>query len=151
MISDLSCIVIIRGLPTPEAAKRKRLLKYIYEHIVKSLEKWQRQSIFRFRWTRMTFAAVSALFGSSLLAALKSASGNLMAILAYLVMNILLQCASTATSRTCVSCPLTIHHSHTRLLIAASTTSASTSLLLVALTTISSTDQDKHTSLQFQR
>ena len=35
MISDLSCIVIIRGLPTPEATKRKRLLKYIYEHIVK--------------------------------------------------------------------------------------------------------------------
>lgn len=35
MVSDPSCIVIIRGLPTPEAAKRKRLLKYVYEHIVK--------------------------------------------------------------------------------------------------------------------
>lgn len=35
MVSDLSCIVIISGLPTPEASKRKRLLKYVYEHIVK--------------------------------------------------------------------------------------------------------------------
>lgn len=35
MVSDPSCIVIISGLPTPEAAKRKRLLKYVYEHIVK--------------------------------------------------------------------------------------------------------------------
>lgn len=132
MVSDLSCIVIISGLPTPEASKGSGSSNMFTSTLSRSLATWQKLSIFRFHWTQTTPVAVSVLSGLLIPAAPRSVSESLMATPVSLEMIIRSLCASIATWKSYASYPRATLRNRTRPSIVVSATDASTSLSLAA-------------------